>query len=185
MNPLKLRRLLVSIHLYLAGFMAPAFLLVAVSGALHFAAGGGEQKARAEISLPADATLNLNSPTREADLRALLKASNIDADFEYIMGRGNKIHTRPTSRPSLEIEQTADGLKMTRVTPNLQASLMELHKGHGPRIFRLYQLVVGIVLIFVVLGGVLVGLLAKNYRKPTLIAGAVGSVVFLVTGFIM
>lgn len=185
MNPVQLRRLLITLHLYLAGFMAPAFLLVAISGGLHIAAGGVEQKTRTEIALPAEATFDFASPDRDAAVRAFLKEHEIKASFEYTVGRGNKFHTRPTSRTSLEFEQADDGLKVTKVKPNLAAALMELHKGHGPKIFRTYQILVGLALLFAVLGGVLVGLLAPAYRKTTMIATGAGTVIFLIAGFML
>lgn len=61
--------------------------------------------------------------------------------------------------------------------PDLPYILMELHKGHGPTIYRMYQMVVALVLFLVVVGGVAVGLLARNYRNSTLIAAGVGTVI--------
>ena len=58
--------------------------------------------------------------------------------------------------------------------------MIELHKGHGPSLFKLYQKFVAILLIGVVLGGVLVGLLAKAYRGKTIASLIGGTVLFLV-----
>jgi len=60
-----------------------------------------------------------------------------------------------------------------------------LHKGHGPQLFKSYQKLVALLLLGVVLGGILVGLLAKAYRRQTIIAVAVGFVVFFLVGFVI
>ncbi len=51
--------------------------------------------------------------------------------------------------------------------PSLQYRMMELHKGHGPEKFKIYQIAAGIALFLVVIGGLVVGLLAKAYRAKT------------------
>ena len=174
MNVLKLRRFLVLAHLYLASFLAPAFLLVAISGGMHVA-GFEEKVERTPIQLPAGTMLDPKSPTLEEDVRALLAAQNIDVEFEYIKGKGNNFMTRPTSRTFVDFQVTGEGVRATLNEPNLQYSLMELHKGHGPLAFRTYLMVVGSVLFLSVVGGLIVGLLAPNYRRPTLITAAIGT----------
>ena len=58
--------------------------------------------------------------------------------------------------------------------------MMELHKGHGPALFKTYQKLVALTLFFVIFGGVMVGLLAKAYRRKTVIALVFGAIVFAV-----
>ncbi|MGJ8560674.1 MAG: PepSY-associated TM helix domain-containing protein [Litorimonas sp.] len=178
MNTVKARRILVNLHLIFAGLMAPAFLLVAVSGGLYLLNIKGTTT-DTPVALADGAALDFKSGTIEADVRALLLRSDIDHDFEYIRDRGSTIELRPTSRTYLSLSQTPDGLSATRHVPDLQKSMMELHKGHGPTLFKLYQKFVAILLIGVVFGGVLVGLLAKAYRGKTIICLAMGTVLFL------
>ncbi len=172
-----MRKTLINLHLLFAGFMAPAFLLFAISGGLYLVGvkGGTETTA---VSLPAGATLDFESDTLEADVRALLQSADIRHRFEYIRNRGTRIELRPTSRTYLEFKQTPEGLTATRHDPDLQKSMIELHMGHGPSLFKTYQKVVAITLIGVVFGGVLVGLLARAYRRKTIIALVVGTVLF-------
>ena len=85
--------------------------------------------------------------------------------------------TRPTTRSFVRFQDTPDGLTAELNKPDLPYTLMELHKGHGPQLYRMYQIAVAIVLLLVVIGGMAVGLLARNYRRSTLIAGAVGTLV--------
>ena len=178
MNSLKLRRLLIQIHLYLAGFLAPGFLLVAISGGMDLA-GFDARTTETAIELPAGADLDFSSDTIVEDVRALLETTGTNVNFEYIRGRGNSAMTRPTSHDFVRFEKSAGGLTATLNEPNLQYSLMELHKGHGPRIFRTYQIVAPIALFLVVIGGLAVGLLARAYRRPTIVSAAIGTIGFV------
>lgn len=175
-NP-KIRRLLILLHLYGAALMAPAFVLVAYTGALHMI-GGVESETSQPIALPAGTQIDFKSPTAKDDVKALLKSVNVDHDFEYIKDRGSSAQTRPTSRPYVSFKKTDTGWTATKQTPNLQKSLMEIHKGHGPKIMRTYHKLVGFTLILIVFGGILIGLLAKAYRKKTIIASIIGMVVY-------
>ncbi len=179
MNSVKLRQLTILLHLSIAAFLAPAFLLVAVSGGLYLIGQKGAQTSTT-LTLPAGSVLDFKSPTLEGEVRDLLARANIDEEFEYIKNRGTLIQTRPTSQAYVEFKQGSDGLVATRHVPNLQKSMIELHKGHGPLKFKTYQKLVALGLLGVVLGGFLVGLLAANYRRKTLIASALGFVVFFI-----
>lgn len=178
MDKAKLRRIMVLMHLCAAAFMAPVFILVAISGGLYLTGNKGAVQTQS-VALPANASLDFKSPTLESDVRSLLSSANIDHKFEYIRNRGSRIELRPTSRTYLEFKQTDAGLTAARHVPNFQKSMMELHKGHGPSAFKTYQKVAALLLFLVILGGVLVGLLSKVYRNKTVGMLAFGSVVFL------
>lgn len=183
MSP-KFRKYLILAHLWLAGLMAPAFALHAISGGLYLMDIKG--KATTErVALPAGATLDFQSETLEADVREFLKTANLKHDFEYVRNRGTVIQLRPTSKTYLEFKQTPQGLSATRVKPDTIRSIMELHKGHGPQLFKSYQKLVAALLLLVVLGGILVGLMAKAYRRQTVIAVIIGGVVFVLLGFVL
>lgn len=183
MSP-KFRKYLVLAHLWLAGLMAPAFALHAISGGLYLMNIKG-QAATERVSLPASVDLDFKSPTLEADVRTLLISANLKHDFEYVKNRGNVIQLRPTSKTYLEFKQTPQGLSATRVKPNTVRSMMELHKGHGPQLFKTYQKLVALLLLGVVFGGILVGFMSKTYRRQTLIAVVMGVVVFVFVGFVI
>lgn len=178
MNAVKTRRILINLHLIFAGIMAPAFLMLAISGGLYLMNIKGTTT-DTPVALAQGAALDFQSDTIEADVRALLTQSGIDHKFEYIRDRGSKIDLRPTSRTYLTLAQTPDGLTATQHDPDLQKSMIELHKGHGPSLFKLYQKLVALLLIGVVLGGVLVGLMAQAYRGKTIISLVLGTVLFL------
>ena len=163
--------------------MAPAFLLLAVSGGLYLVGIKGKT-VDTPVALPAGATLDFDGATLDADVRTLLDEAGVDHDFEYIRNRGTRLELRPTSRAYLTLSQTPGGLTATRHVPDLQKSMIELHKGHGPRAFKLYQKFVAVTLLLVVLGGVGVGLLARSWRRLTLISLAVGTVAFVVLALV-
>ena len=183
MSP-KFRKFLVLAHLWMAGLMAPAFALHAISGGLYLMNIKGDATTE-RVSLPTNARLDFKSETLEADVRALLKEANIKYEFEYVRNRGSLIQLRPTSKTYLEFKQTPQGLSATRVKPNTVRSMMELHKGHGPKLFKSYQKLVALLLLAVVFGGILVGLLAKAYRRHTIIALAGGFISFILIGFVI
>ena len=182
MNPLKIRRLLIQAHLYLAGFLAPVFVLVAITGGLDLAGFDAKTK-ETQINLSQSARLDFKSTTLQSDIETLLSDSGIEHSFEYVRIRGNSAATRPTSRNYIRFENTEAGLKATLHKPNLQYRLMELHKGHGPSIFRAYQILAAVALFLVVIGGLTVGLLANNYRKPTLMSSIIGTAMFAALAF--
>lgn len=184
MNPLKLRRLLVSIHLYLASLLAPAFILVAVSGGLYLL--GNEGKiSKTPIALPAGTTLDFESDDLDAQVRNLLDAQGIKVSFESMRTRNGSATSFPITRTHVSFQQKPGGLTAELRKPNLQFTMMELHKGHGPRLFRLYQILVAMVLFLVILGGFAVGILSKVYRKQTLVVTAIGSAIFVLLGFVL
>ncbi|MGB0908389.1 MAG: hypothetical protein ACPGVT_12925 [Maricaulaceae bacterium] len=178
MNNPKLRKTLITLHLLFAGFFTPMFLMLAITGGNYLLGNKGSAETT-PIALPAAAMLDFKSSTLQADVEALLTANDIDHKFEYIKNRGSKIQLRPTSRKYIEIAQTSSGLSASYKTPNLQGRMMELHKGHGPKIFKTYQKLTALALIGVVLGGFFVGILAAAYRRRTLIATGLGALIFV------
>lgn len=183
MSP-KLRKIFLLAHLWLAGLMAPAFALHAVSGGLYLMDITGEV-ATERVALPEAVTLDFESSTLENDVKNLLKRSGVEHDFEAVRVRGSTIQLRPTSKPYLEFKQTPQGVTVTRKKPDVIRSMMELHKGHGPKIFRSYQKLVALLLLGVVLGGILVGYMARAYRRQTIIAVALGGGAFGLVAFVI
>ncbi len=183
MNSVKLRRILVWFHLYAAAILAPAFLLVAISGGLYLADVKGSTK-ETPIVLPAGTKFDSKSPTFEADVRSFIKAQNLDVEFDYIRTRGTSFTTRPTSRPHVAFEEKDGVLSAKYVEPSFLNALMEIHKGHGPAAYRVFGMLAGLMLFFVVIGGLLVGLLSPAYRKPTILSAIGGTAVFAWLAFL-
>ena len=172
-----MRRKLILLHLVFAGVMAPAFLLLAASGGLYLLGIKGTT-ASSPLPVAAGPTLDFGAADIDAATRRFLAQAGIDHDFEYVKHRGDSLDLRPTSRTYLTIAETTDGLRVTRHEPDLQKAMIELHKGHGPQLFKLYQKAVAVALIGVVLGGVVVGLLAPVWRRTTIVSVVIGTAVF-------
>ncbi|WP_417621063.1 hypothetical protein [Parasphingorhabdus sp.] len=183
MNKVKTRNLLILVHLFLAAFLAPSFLMVGITGALKLA-GVNPSIEDIAIELPADTQLDPDSPTLKQDIATILSARNIHLDIESVRSRDGKMTTRPTSRTFARINVTPDGLQASLHKPGLQYAMMELHKGHGPALFKTYQLVSGIALFLVIVGGLVVGLMARAYRRKTIISLVLGTAAFGILGFV-
>ena len=71
-----------------------------------------------------------------------------------------------------------------KVTPTPLAALLEIHKGHGPALYRVFGAIAGLMLFIVVIGGLLIGLLSPAYRKATIMSTIAGSAVFGYVAFL-
>ena len=182
MNRSKVRNWLVLAHLLMASALAPAFLLVAVTGAMDLADIEAEVT-ETKLVMPAGLVIDPDSPAIEQEVAAVLEANGLAIAFESLRVRPELITTRPTSRDFVRIQKADDEWTATLNQPDFQYSMMELHKGHGPAAFKTYQIVAGITLFLVIFGGLIVGLMAKPYRRKTSAAFAAGAAVFVSLAF--
>jgi len=172
-----MRRIILLVHLFIAAFVAPAFILVAVSGGLYLIGIKGEVDKTA-IALPAQTALDFKSTTLKDDVAALVNQFAPEYDYEYLKVQNTTVVTRPTSRQYLEFKQTANGLSLTRIKPDLQKRMIELHKGHGPGVFKTYQKFVAVGLLLVVLSGLWAGLNSAAWRSKTITMSILGTITF-------
>lgn len=182
MNIVKSRNFLILVHLYVAAFLAPSFILVGTTGALYLLDVDAPVQ-ETPIDLPENVVLDPESPDIKEDVKKLLSESGVPLEFEYIRSRGDSFMTRPTSRTYAQFEKTEKGWTATLKEPGLLYALTELHKGHGPTAFRYFQMLAGISLFLVVIGGLIVGLLSKAYRGKTIIASLIGTGIFAALAF--
>ena len=96
-------------------------------------------EAETNISAPSQETFDIvidesrNPSDLEADVRALINQLGLDIDFEYLRVRGTSLTTRHPLRANiLFVSNTDQGLEILKRTPDLQSSMMELHKGQWP-----------------------------------------------------
>ena len=179
-----MRRYLMLLHLYIAAFVAPVFIFIAISGGLYLFGIKGDVT-KTPLELPAHATLDFSSSNLKDDVSALLAAQGVQHRFEYLKMGENSIVTRPTSRISYEFKLEGGELVANRVKPNLQKTLIELHKGHGPTLFKTYQKLVALSLILVVLSGLWMGLTSRALLKKTAITSGAGLLVFILLAFLI
>ena len=100
------RKLLITIHMYLAAFFAPAVLLVAISGGLYLAGVKGTVE-QETIYSSSDVNIDNNSATLDADVAALLATAGVKSySFEYIKVSGATLYTRPVRRQPLRYQMT-------------------------------------------------------------------------------
>lgn len=172
------RKLLMQIHMYIAAFFAPAVLLVAISGGLYLIGVKGEVDQETIYSGNA-VTIDTRSTTLDQDVAALLaKAGVTDYEFEYVKVKGKQLYTRPTSAEHYIIDLRAKGLDVIHARPSLQSRMIELHKGHGPSAFKIFQQVFAVGLILMILSGLWLGISAARLRRSTLLTVGAGTVVF-------
>ena len=178
------RKPLILVHMYIAAFLAPALLLVGLSGGSYLSGYGGVMT-KTNVTLPAGAALDFKAIELEADVRALLAKIDPDYSFDYIKNSGSLIQTRPTSRTHYEFAIKDENLSAALVKPDVQAVMMELHKGNGSSLFKIYQKFVALGLLLIVLSGLWVGLASKVYRKKTFVTAIGGLLVFILLGFVL
>ena len=173
------RKLLVTLHLYLAAFFAPFVFLVAISGGLYLIGVNGELSREVIYSGPG-AGLDVSAESLQADVAELLETAGVSGyDFEYIKSSGTTLYTRPTSREHYIVKLDGAQVEVVRALPSLQYRMVELHKGHGPGAFKTFQKVFSVGLVFIIGSGLWLGLSASGLRRRTLITSLAGTGVFL------
>ena len=179
-----MRQLWINVHLYVAAFFTPILLLIVISGGLYLIGIKGTTD-NTDVPLSADATLDLESGSLEQDVDALLRGAGIEHSFEYINRSGSTLTTRPMSRTYYVFKVTDDGVQATRAVPDLQKRLIELHKGHGPLVFKQLQRATAVGLIIAILAGLWLGLSDTGLWREAAIATASGLLVTLGFGFLL
>lgn len=177
-----MRRIVTLVHLFAAALVAPAFVLLGVSGGLYLIGIKGDV-VTTNITLTKEITLDLSSDTLQQDVSALLEQLGIQHDYEYLKIRDQQVITRPTSRTYYDFKKSGSNLSITKNEPNLQKRMIELHKGHGPSVFKTYQKFVALALLLVVLSGVWTGLNSPAWRRKTIVTSLAGLAVFLLLAF--
>ena len=169
------RSTLISIHLILAALFLPLMLILPLSGSAYIF--GWHGSATTEELVVLNEAMPEDEAEREAFFREVFAEHAPGYDFAYMRGRGNSVMFRPTTRTYYTAETRDDGTTLVeRVRPSLLKRLIELHKGHGPRLMRWFEGAFGVALIFTALSGLWLAWTVKKYRKQTIIAFVIGSV---------
>ena len=171
------RKLWIFIHLYLAAFFSPMVVLMALTGGLYLVGikGAVDYQTLGVVDRQITPGADL-----EEQVDAALAEFGIDASFAYVKDGGDAFTTRPTSRTHYKLVPGADRTEVLRGRPDLVSALIELHKGHGPPLFKWYQKVFAVGLVLIVASGVYLGLQAPGLRRRALITTAAGIAVLLV-----
>ncbi|MGX5174647.1 PepSY-associated TM helix domain-containing protein [Aliikangiella sp. IMCC44653] len=172
------RKSLITIHLYLAALFTPVVLVMAISGGLYLLGIKGEIKATPVFQGAAN-LIDFNSSTLEDDIRTFLSDNKLSYQFEYLKGNSNVQYTRPTSKTHLVLRIEKDNLTITEQNPDFIKSLVELHKGHGPSLFKLFQKFTALGLIFILISGFILGVTSAQLKIKTLSISAAGLLIFV------
>jgi hypothetical protein len=172
------RKLLITIHMYLAAFFTPAVLLVSISGGLYLA--GIKGKVEQETIYSSNhTTIDSKSTSLYTDVSTLLADAGVESySYEYVKVSGANLYTRPTSSDHYIIKLSEGGVEVIHARPSLQSRMIELHKGHGPSAFKTFQKAFAVGLIFIILSGLWLGISAARLRRSTLMTATAGAVVF-------
>lgn len=166
------RQWMVQIHLVLAALFLPFLLLMPLSGALYLLDQKGDQVK--ENVFVVSGTPPEDQQAQEKFFREQFSKNNIDYDFEYIKTSPTDYLFRPTSR-TYYVATPIDGvLTMQKVKPTLLKRMLEIHKGHGPQLIRIFEIAFGFSLLLVAFSGIWIAYVTPKYRKSMLISFAVG-----------
>ncbi len=172
------RKTIITLHLALAAFFAPILIITGLSGGLYLISEKGTVEQQ-EIYRGEMAGLALGSKEVENQIRQFIQTHNIDHAFEYIKGNSQQAVTRPTSKQHLLFKLNDSRLVVTKRTPNFVASIIELHKGHGPKAFKTFQKFMAVGLLLILLSGLYLGLTSPLYKHKTIFISGLGGALFL------
>lgn len=172
------RNYIVKTHLILASLLMPFLLLMPLSGVFYLLDIKGETVN--EFSFVVSEPIPFEAEAKIQFFREQFKKNNIDFEFESIKDAGKELIFRPTTKlyyTAILIPE--NDIRVYKSKPNLVKKLIELHKGHGPKILRILEIIFGISLITIALSGVWIAVITKPYRKPMLISFSIGAIVIL------
>jgi hypothetical protein len=175
---MKTRNFAVKTHLILASALMPFLLIMPLSGVFHLI--GIKETTVNEHAFTISDPVPTDTKAKELFFNEQFKINKIDFKFEYIKDTGKELIFRPTSKTYYTAISQPDGLvNVYKSQPNLPKKLIELHKGHGPRLMRTLEIIFGFALIIIALSGVWIALVTKPYRKPMAISFLIGATVIL------
>jgi hypothetical protein len=172
------RALLIKLHLYLSAFFSAAIILVAVSGGLYLIGIKGSVEQTPVGTLSAGQQL-LANPSQSAVESALAEAGVSDFRFDYVKQKGTQLITRPTTRAFYTLDVAGDDIIVRYNEPSLQKRMIELHMGHGPSAYKVYQQIFAAGMLFIILSGLWLGLSSDRLRRATAGVCSAGVVLFV------
>lgn len=172
------RKSIITLHLFLAAFLTPILVVIAVSGGLYLL---GEKGSIAKVTIYQGSVgeFDFKSEDKESQVQKFLATNNIEHSFDYVRAGSNFMVTRPTSKTHLSFEQENGQLVVTERNPDFVAAMIEIHKGHGSRAMKLFQKIVALALLIVLISGLYLGVSSAMLRTKTLIISGAGLATFL------
>lgn len=178
------RLFLTKLHLWLAALLFPAMLLFLITGALYTwgITGKTEDSSRA---------VTLSAPLDADDEAALRKIAQAELEAKGLEEPSGKSRVRKSgsgftfewsgSRRDISIESTVDPLvaKVTIKEASLHRTMVQLHKGKGGVLFKIYATVLAVALFLLVATGLIIGLQSPPFRRATIAGSGAGLVAFV------
>ena len=172
------RKFLIYMHLGIASLFMPLLLLMPFTGAMYL--WGFQGDTEKSLAFEISEGMPLEPKAQEAFFREQFLKNKIDYNFEYIKNSKTELTFRPTSRLHYMAKIDEGKIVVSKVEPNLLKRMIEIHKGHGPKIMRIFESIFGISLILTTLSGIWLAWSVKLYRKILLISFGVGTAILAV-----
>ena len=118
-------------------------------------------------------------PGKEAVLNKLDLVGVTGFEFEYVKKKGGQLITRPTTRAFYTLDIQEDEITVQYNEPSLQKRMIELHMGHGPGAYKIYQQIFAAGMLFIMLSGLWLGLSSVRLRVSTALISGSGLALFL------
>lgn len=169
---MNIRKAILNLHLILSGLFIPFLIIIPLSGSLYLLNIKGPVEKQEVLRVHTLSPIE----DKEVFFRSLFKDNQIDFDFEYIKENPNELIFRPANRIHYTAKIVDGEVIVTKITPSVLNRMMELHKGHGPKISKYIGSAFGIALMLLLLTGVYLSWTVKSYRKTLITSFAVGFV---------
>lgn len=171
------RKLLVSIHIYLSAIFLPFLFLMPLTGFLYLI--GEKGSSTRELVYSINESLPTQIEERQEWIQTNFDRFDPDFKYEYIRSGANNHILRPSHKTHYNLLETSEGVEFYKVSPNFLQSLVELHKGHGPQLFKRLETIFALGLLLIMVSGVWLAVMSPIYRKKILIGLFLGSTIFL------
>ena len=169
------RKFILNIHLYLAAFFLPFLLLMPMTGVSYLLGEKGSKVSSIEFSVEQVPPVDIFE--RDNWIHDKFKENDIKFDWEYIKTNQKDLILRPSSRDHYIVSVQDNKTDFIKIEPNLLLKLIELHKGHGPKLFKNLQIIAGIALILLTFSGIFLSFFIRSLPKKFLLPLIIGSVV--------
>ncbi|MEC9284056.1 MAG: PepSY domain-containing protein [Bdellovibrionota bacterium] len=178
-----MRKFVLKSHLILACFFTPYIVLVAISGTAYLSGFKGTfnetELQKFEMDLPED------QKQQETLLSQKIREFGYKLSYEYVKFAGTKKIFRPSSKQHFMVKSEGSTQTLYRVQPNFLRSMMELHFGHGPKVFKQISIFFGVCLLLILISGILLGLWSRAFRKTSIIGVGIGVIsIVLLSGLL-
>jgi hypothetical protein len=168
----------------MAALFAPVLLIMGFTGGMYLLGYKGYLDEKVVFQVAAD-EVDFLQEDKKVVVEQLLQMAQIKQSFDSVVGDSRSLLTRPTSTRHYQIKLVDHQVIVLERTPSVLRALIELHKGHGPKLFVWMQKVMALALLLILLSGLVLGYLSPVLRSKTLFTSTIGLIVFIGFGFLI